>query len=94
MQNKIKQEFAFHAKQLVADMLRLTRRKGASIDNVGSLLLDLLVGLGERRTRQGHQAGPGGLKDTKGGNELHERVDTVRLGGAIVKLKLALKETR
>lgn len=76
-------------------MLFLTRRKSASIDNIGSLLLDIFIGLGKRRTGQGHQAGPGGLKDTERCDELHEGVDTVRLGRAIVKLwKISTEERK
>lgn len=52
--------FSMH-NNIVADMLHLTRRKSAGIDNVGSFLLDLLVGLRERRTGKGHETGPGGF---------------------------------
>lgn len=67
-------------------MLHLTRRKGAGIDDVGSFLFDLLVGLGERRTGKGHETGPGGFQDTEGSNHLHEGVDTVWLCGAFGEL--------
>lgn len=60
----------------------LARGKGAGIDDVGSILLNLLADLTERRTGKGHQTSPGGLKDTEGTNQLEERVDTVGLGRA------------
>jgi hypothetical protein len=61
----------------------LTRGQGAGIDNVGSILLDLLVGLTQRRARKGHQTSPGGLENTEGTDQLEERVDTGRLGRAV-----------
>ena len=61
----------------------LARGQGAGINNVGSILLDVLVGLTQRRTGKGHQTSPGGLKDTEGTDQLEERVDTGRLGRAI-----------
>ena len=67
-------------------MLRLTRRKGAGIDNVGGLLFSFLVRLIERRTGKGHQTGSGGFEDTKGCDQLHKGVDTVWLSGTIDEL--------
>lgn len=60
----------------------LARRQGASIDNVGGILLNLLAGLTKRRAGKGHQTGPGGLKNTERTDQLEERVNTVGLGGA------------
>lgn len=62
------------------EVWRLARGKGASIDNVGGVLLKLLGLLGERRTRQGHETGPSGLENTEGADQLEERVDTAGLG--------------
>jgi hypothetical protein len=61
----------------------LAGREGAGIDNVGGILLDLLVGLKQRRAGKGHQTSPGGLEDTEGSDQLEERVDTGRLSRAV-----------
>ena len=61
----------------------LTGGKGAGVDDVGSVLFDLLAGLEERRAGKGHETGTGGLQDTEGADELHEGVDTGGLGGAV-----------
>jgi hypothetical protein len=57
--------------------------QSAGVDNVGGLLLELLVLLGQRGTGQSHEAGTGGLKNTEGTDELEEGVNTVRFGGAM-----------
>lgn len=61
----------------------LTRRKGASVDNVRGILFHLVVGLEKRRPGQSHETGSSGLEDTEGRNELHEGVNTVGLSGTI-----------
>jgi hypothetical protein len=61
----------------------LTRGKGASVDDIGGVLLDLFGRLGERRPGQSHQTGASGFEDTEGADKLEEGVDTGRLRGAI-----------
>jgi hypothetical protein len=63
----------------------LTRGKGAGVNHVGSFLLELFVGLKQRRPGQSHQTGSGGLENTEGGNEFHEGVNTAGLSRAIKK---------
>lgn len=65
--------------------MRLAGGQGAGVDHVGGILLELLGLLGQRRTRQSHETGTGGLEDTEGTDELEERVDTAGLGGAAEK---------
>jgi hypothetical protein len=66
--------------------MRLAGGKGAGIDNVGGVLLDLLSLLRQRGTRQSHETGTGRLEDTEGTDQLEEGVDTAGLGGAVERL--------
>lgn len=63
--------------------INLTRRESAGVDNVGGILLNVVVGLEKRRPGQSHETGTSGFKDTEGRNELHEGVNTIGLSGAI-----------
>lgn len=61
----------------------LARRQGAGIDKISGVLLDILALLRQRRTRQSHETGSGGLEDTERTEQLEEGVDTAGLGGAV-----------
>lgn len=68
------------------ETINLTRGKGAGIDNITGVLLDLLALLRQGRTRQSHETSASGLKDTEGTNKLEERVDTAGLSRPISEL--------